>query len=83
LETVWDWLTVFAFAGLATLLLQRSSEAEPRDKLWQYAPPAIGCALSNWLGNPPQEQHILAAVVLAAVVAYAIIVLKVRLPGKK
>lgn len=39
METYWDWLTVIAFAGLVTLLLQRSSEEHPQDELWQYAPP--------------------------------------------
>jgi hypothetical protein len=80
LETIWDWLTVFAFAGLATLLLQRSSEEVPRDHLWQYAPPAIGCALSNYLGN--EGYGLFAGVVLAAVIAYIFIVLKVKLPGR-
>jgi hypothetical protein len=35
METIWDWLTIIAFAGLATLLLQRSTEEELRDELWQ------------------------------------------------
>jgi hypothetical protein len=81
LETVWDWLSVFAFAGLATLLLQRSSAAEPSDKLWQYAPPAIGCAVANQLGN--HGYGIFAVILLVGVAAYAYYVLKVRLPGQK
>lgn len=79
METIWDWLTVFLFAGLATLLLQRSSEDEPRDKLWHYAPPALGCAVANYLGN--HDQPIFAGLMLAAVVVYVFVVLKVRLPG--
>lgn len=79
METVWDWLTIFIFAGLVTLLLQRSSEEEPRDKLWQYFPPALACAVANYLGN---EGIVWAAVlILVAVVAYVVIVLKVRIPG--
>ncbi|QGN56094.1 XrtV sorting system accessory protein [Novosphingobium sp. Gsoil 351] len=78
METTWDWLTVFAFAGLATLLLQRSSEETPRDELWHYAPPALGCAASNWLGN--HDQPIIAGLLLLGVVIYALVVLKVRLP---
>ena len=78
METTWDWLTVFAFAGLATLLLQRSSEENPRDELWHYAPPAIGCALANWLGN--HDQPIIAGLLLLGVAIYAFVVLKVRLP---
>lgn len=80
METIWDWLTVFIFAGLATLLLQRSSEDQPRDKLWHYAPPSIGCALANYLGN--HDQPIIAGVILVGVVIYVFRVLKVRLPGR-
>jgi len=78
LETFWDWLTVFTFAGLATLLLQRSAEEEPRDELWQYAPPAVGCGVVNYVGN--QGQHAVAAVLFAAVVLYIFKVLKVPIP---
>ena len=80
METVWDWLTIFIFAGLVTLMLQRSSEEKPRDKLWQYLPAALGCAVANYLGN---EGIVWAAVLLLiAVFAYIVIVLKVRLPGR-
>lgn len=78
METVWDWLTVFAFAGLVTLLLQRSSEDEPKDKLWQYAPPALACAVANYLGN--EGMHVVAGIILLAAVVYIFAVLKVRLP---
>jgi hypothetical protein len=77
-ETFWDWITVFTFAGLATLLLQRSAEEEPRDHLWQYAPPAVGCALVNYLGN--EGYHAPAAVIFVAVVAYIFKVLNVPVP---
>lgn len=78
METVWDWITVIAFSGLVTLLLQRSSEDEPSDKLWQYLPPAIGCAVANYLGN--EGQHWLAGALLFAVIVYIHKILKVRLP---
>ena len=81
METVWDWVTVFAFAGLATLLLQRSAEEKPRDKLWQYLPPAIGCAVANYLGN--EGHHLPAAGLLAVVIAYIFLVLRVTLPFRK
>jgi hypothetical protein len=80
METVWDWVTVFCFAGLVTLMLQRSAEAVPRDKLWQYAPPAFGLAISNYFGN--HEQPLLAGAVLIAAVAYIFTVLKVSLHGR-
>lgn len=78
METVWDWLTIFIFAGLVTLMLQRSSEETPKDKLWHYAPAAIACAVANYLGN---EGVIWAAVaILVGMSAYVLIVLKVRIP---
>lgn len=78
METIWDWVTIFVFAGLVTLLLQRSSEDTPRDKLWQYAPPAVAVAVANQVGNA--EYHLFAALILVAVVAYVFWVLKVRIP---
>ncbi len=78
METVWDWLTVFMFAGLVTLLIQRSQEEEPRDELWQYAPPAVACAVANYVGN--EGIPILAAAILLGVVLYVFKVLKLQLP---
>lgn len=80
METTWDWLTVFAFAGLVTLLLQRSSEGALRDKLWHYAPPALACAGANWLGN--HDQPILAGALLVGVAIYVFAVLKVGIPWR-
>lgn len=78
METPWDWITVFIFAGLATLLLQRSTEDKPRDELWQYLPAAAGCAVANYAGNA--GYHGVAGAVVVAVIAYIVVVLKVRLP---
>ena len=78
LETVWDWLSLLCFAGLVTLMLQRSSEAEPRDKLWQYLPPALGFAVVNYLGN--HGQPLIAGALLIAAIVYIFKVLKVSLP---
>ena len=77
METFWDWFTVFCFAGLVTLMLQRSSEEEPRDKLWQYGPPALGLAVTNYVGN--EEHHWLAGLITMAVAAYVVLVLKPRI----
>ena len=74
METFWDWFTVFCFAGLVTLMLQRSVEEEPRDKLWHYAPPGIGLAVANYVGN--EEVHWLAAIIAVGVGAYVVMVLK-------
>lgn len=79
-ETVWDWMTVFGFAGLVTLLLQRSAEEQPRDELWQYAPPAVGFAVTNYLGN--NDQPWIAGALMIAVIIYIFKVLKVTLPGR-
>lgn len=75
METIWDWLTLFAFAGLVTLFLQRSMQDEPQDKLWQYAPPAVGCALANYLGNNGLEVAAIAVLALAGY--YVVKVLRV------
>lgn len=81
METFWDWATVLAFAGLVTLLLQRSLEDEPRDKLWHYFPPAGACAVINYLGN---EGYPAFAIILSlAALAYVYFVLQVRLPNQK
>ena len=77
METFWDWLTVFCYAGLVTLLLQRSSEDSPRDQLWQYAPPAVGLAVTNYVGN--HDMAWLAVLLMIAVGVYVIMVLKPRL----
>ncbi len=50
METPYDWATVIVFAGLIVLFLQRSQGAA-RDHLWQYLVAAVGCAVTNWLGN--------------------------------
>jgi hypothetical protein len=50
METLYDWLTILVFAGLIVLFLQRSQGVE-RDYLWQYLLAAIGCAVTNYLGN--------------------------------
>lgn len=74
MSTVYDAVTIGLFAGLAILFLQRSAAAEPRDKIYHYVPPAVGCAAGNWLGN--QHQDIWAIVVIAASVVYSLFVLK-------
>ena len=50
MQTVYDWATMVVFAGLVVLFLQRS-QGEARDKLWHYLVAAVGCAVTNYLGN--------------------------------
>jgi hypothetical protein len=38
METFWDWLTVLFFGSLVVLMLQRSMEENPDDKLILYLP---------------------------------------------
>jgi hypothetical protein len=74
-NTTYDVVTLVLFAGLAILFLQRSTEREtPKDRIYHYAPPAVGCTLANWLGNAGQD--IAAVAVIVMVVAYSLLVLK-------
>jgi hypothetical protein len=50
METPYDWATILVFAGLIVLFLQRS-QGVARDHLWQYLVAAVGCAVTNYLGN--------------------------------
>lgn len=74
LESIYDWLSLIAFAGLIVLFLQRSSMENPPDRIIAYLPPAIGCALANYLGN--EGYAIMAILLLVAVGAYVFFVLK-------
>lgn len=77
METVYDWITVLGFAGLVTLFLQRSSLENPPDSIWHYLPPALGAAVTNYLGN--EGMDVAAIAVGIATVAYVILVLKPRI----
>lgn len=81
METVWDWITVLIFAGLVTLLMQRSQDEVPKDSLWQYAPPVLGCAVANYLGN--EGMDVIAVVLLVGIAAYIYHVLDVKLPSQR
>ena len=74
METPFDWLSLILFAGLVVLMLQRSTIENPPDKLWHYGPPAIGLALSNYLGN--HGYSVLAIGGLSAVIAYIFYILR-------
>jgi ABC-type Na+ efflux pump permease subunit len=86
MSTFYDWLTLALFAGLIVLFLQRSSMDNPPDKLIQYLPPALGCALANQVGNHAVEggglvYHGLSVLILAASIGYVMAVLKPTLKG--
>ena len=75
METVYDWISVAIFAGLVVLFLHRSmAQGEPQDTILHYMPPAVGCALANYVGNHGQGP--LSALIVVAVLAYIVVVLK-------
>jgi hypothetical protein len=80
METIYDWITIIVFSGLVVLYLQRSTQPVLTDSILQYLPPAIGCALSNWLGNEGHDP--LAILTLGASIAYIFLVLKPVLPKR-
>lgn len=82
---MWDWLSVLAFGGLVTLMLQRSAEGESRAMLLLYMPPAVGFAVVNYLGNLEKglsflgrtQTQVLAGLLLVGCIVYIFKVLKV------
>lgn len=75
METVYDWITIAIFGGLVVLFLHRSvAETEPKDTIYHYLPPAIGCAIANYVGNHGQGP--LSAAIVLAVLAYVVLILK-------
>ncbi|MBO9714527.1 XrtV sorting system accessory protein [Sphingomonas sp.] len=74
METIYDWLSVAVFAGLIVLFLQRSAQEKPRDKMIYYAPPTIGCAVANYVGN--HGYALFFYLIIAAILVYVWYVLK-------
>jgi positive regulator of sigma E activity len=75
MQTPYDWVTVAIFAGLIVIFLQRSQEDSiVRDKMISYLPPAVGCAVANYLGN--EDQHIFAIITVVLVLGYIALVIK-------
>jgi hypothetical protein len=73
-QTIYDLVTVAIFAGLIVLFLQRSTGEVQVDRVIDYLPPALGCAVGNYLGN---HDYVFAAIaVIAAVPIYIWFVLK-------
>jgi uncharacterized membrane protein YhaH (DUF805 family) len=75
MTTVFDWLTVAIFAGLAVVYLQRSVGARPaHDAVWKYLPPAMACMIANQVGNAGWSLP--ATVLMVAVLAYVWFVIR-------
>jgi hypothetical protein len=52
MKTIYDLVSMIAFAGLAILYLQRSASSSPDPvALWKYAVAAIGCGLADYFGD--------------------------------
>lgn len=74
-STIYDWATMAIFAALIVLFLHRSmAPGEPRDHILQYLPPAIGCAIANYVGN--EGMGLMAGIIMLAVIAYIFHILK-------
>ncbi len=74
MKTIYDLVTMIIFAGIVVLFLQRSTAEEPKDHMYQYLPPCVGCAVANYAGNHGQD--VLAWMIILAVVSYVLYVLK-------
>jgi hypothetical protein len=84
METAYDWLTLALFAGIIVLFLQRSSMENPPDRMIDYLPPAIGCAIANYSGNHAIKTdslllHGVAGAMILGVAVYVWLVLKPKL----
>lgn len=73
METPYDWTTVALFAGLIVVFLQRSVADRPSDSTISYLPPALGCAVANYLGN--EGHHAIAIIAIVAIVVYIYVVI--------
>lgn len=75
METIYDWMTVAIFGGLVVLFLHRSvADQEPNDTILHYMPPAVGCAVANYVGN--EGQGPLSALIVVGVLIYIVLILK-------
>jgi hypothetical protein len=75
MSTIFDWVTMAIFGGMVVLFLQRSmGPSRASDTIFHYFPPALGCAIANYLGN--HDQRIAAIALIIAVVGYILFALK-------
>jgi hypothetical protein len=75
MQTIFDWVTMAVFSGLVVLFLNRSmAPEEKQDNIYHYGPPALGCAVANYLGN--HDQRVAAIALIIAVVGYILFFLQ-------
>lgn len=81
METVYDWVSVFVFAGLIVLFVHRATSAkddDPDESVVPYLIGGVGCAVGNYLGN--EVSPALAVLVLGLTVLYIFYYLR-PIPG--
>ena len=81
MQSLFDWAAMAVFAGLVVLFLQRSISEHAVDRIYHYAPPAVGCAAANYVGNLGVDSNrtdlqLFAGVILIACVAYIFHILR-------
>lgn len=75
MTTIYDWVTMLVFGGLVILFLQRSmGPPSPSDRIYHYLPPALGCAVANWLGNHGHAAPAIALIIV--IVGYILFFMK-------
>ncbi|WP_068072794.1 XrtV sorting system accessory protein [Novosphingobium lentum] len=75
MKSVFDWLTVAIFIGIALIYLQRSVGDRPaHDAVWKYLPAAGGCMLANYVGN--SGMPMVATTMMLAVLIYVWLVIR-------
>lgn len=73
--TVFDIMTLALFGGLIVLFLERSvGDAPAHDPLWRYLVAAVGCALTNYVGN--EGYRLTAALLFVVTLGYIFYVLR-------
>jgi len=75
MKTIYDLVSVIAFAGLAILYLQRSASSSPDPvAIWKYGAAAFGCALADYLGDHGMPVAAIATFVVLAL--FSVVALK-------
>jgi hypothetical protein len=74
MKTIYDLVSMIAFAGLAILYLQRSASSSPDPvALWKYAVAAFGCELADYFGDHGMPLASIATFVALAIFSVAML----------
>ena len=77
METVYDWVSVFLFAGLIVMFVHRATSEDDEEAAQSVAPylvAGIGCAIGNYFGN--EGLAALAVLILGATILYIVYYLR-------